>query len=384
VQLQLRRVVVEHGRLRGGRRRCDGGDPARSSATIRSREQELFVKRGAVFAVAVLIGGCTPEASDGVKASAPISEGECKVDDQCRGCTSCFDECLCGGGSSARCAESCNTAVDAGGGDASGPLTPYTATVATEAFDIPPGEEFYRCQDFANPFGRDVAILSSESFMTAGSHHMFVFQKPGARDGSLESCSGLEFQPYIHLSQQSQQRITYPRDVGRLFEAAHGLRVQIHYLNASSQTVRAEIAVTIRASDPDAVPVHAAQIFINTFSINIPPYSAGTANNRCSVPKDINVFSATSHMHQRGKLFTARADDGQLLYETNEWAEPPPWTLSPPRKIKAGGAILIHCDYQNDTDAPLYFGESAATNEMCVFVGSYYPANRGESITCPI
>ena len=36
----------------------------------------------------------------------------------------------------------------------------------------------------------------------------------------------------------------------------------------------------------------------------------------------------------------------------------------------------------NQTDQALSFGESAATNEMCIFVGGYYPANDGEAITC--
>lgn len=41
------------------------------------------------------------------------------------------------------------------------------------------------------------------------------------------------------------------------------------------------------------------------------------------------------------------------------------------------------CDYDNETDQTLTFGESAATNEMCIFVGAYYPPPTARrSIAC--
>jgi len=218
--------------------------------------------------------------------------------------------------------------------------------------------------------------------MTAGSHHMFVFLKPAAQNGDLEACSGLEFSQSIHLAQRSQQRSVYPPGVGRFLPASQGFRVQIHYLNVSSDTVHTEIAATIRADRPEAVPIHASGIFINTLGISVPPHSPGTADAACAVPNGANVFTAASHMHQHGVHFVARASDGQLLYETNQWAEPEPWVFEPPRKLDAGSSIRIHCDYQNNTDLTLTFGESAASNEMCIFAGGYYPAADGESVTC--
>jgi hypothetical protein len=251
-----------------------------------------------------------------------------------------------------------------------------------DGFDIPPGKVYFRCQNFENPFGRDVAILSTESFMTAGSHHMFVFQGGPNQNGDLEDCSGLEFEGYLHLAQRSEQRLEYPPGVGRFFSGSSGIRVQIHFLNATQDTVHAEVAVTLRADDPANVPVHASQLFINTLGISVPPFSKGTADNSCGVPADVNLFTATSHMHQHGVHFVARDDQGQLLYETNEWAEPAPWTFAPPRRLEAGTSVHIHCDYVNDSALSLSFGESAATNEMCIFAAAYYPAPDGTSITC--
>jgi hypothetical protein len=160
------------------------------------------------------------------------------------------------------------------------------------------------------------------------------------------------------------------------------LRLQVHYLNASPDTVHAEIAVTVRADDPEAVQALASHIFINNTSIDVPPFSPGHATNTCLIEKDVNLFTASSHMHKRGVYFTARDSDGQLLFETNDWEEPVPWRFEPPRRLRAGTEIQVDCDYQNDTAFPLSFGESADTNEMCIFTGSYYPAELFEAISC--
>ncbi|HVU04205.1 MAG TPA: hypothetical protein VHE30_20750 [Polyangiaceae bacterium] len=331
------------------------------------------------------LSGCSSTVASEERAPTHVVGTDCSPETACGGCATCFDACTCGGGATARCAEECHAAAPPERkGDSGAPVSEGSmiATLVTTAFDIPAGQEYFRCQNFENPFGADVALLSTESFMTPGAHHMFVFEAPGATNGELEPCSGLEFSANVHTTQRSQERLTYPPGVGRFLSGATGLRVQIHFLNTSEETVHGEIAVTLRGDPPDLVPIHASQIFINTASISVAPRSQGSAQKDCAIPKDINVFTAASHMHQHGTYYTARSSDGQLLYETNQWAEPVPWTFTPPRKLSAGSTITEHCDYDNDTDYSLGFGESAATNEMCIFTGAYYPAADGESIVC--
>lgn len=328
----------------------------------------------------VASAACTPSEPT---ANAVGSRGACTPESLCGGCGACFDGCLCGGGTARRCAEACaeSSTTDGGLSDA-GIEAPLVATFATDAFDIPPGEEYFRCQNFSNPFEQDVVVVSSESFMTSGSHHLFVFQGQGLTDGALEPCGGLEFSGFVHLAQTSQSVDSYPPGVGLYVGSGVGFRVLVHYLNTSPDTVHTQIAVTLHAAQPSAVPVHASHVFINTISISVPPHSTGSAHPSCGVPKDINVIRAVSHMHRHGTYFSARATDGQLIYETNEWADPAPWRFDPPRRLKAGSTINLDCEYRNDTDFALSFGESAATNEMCILAGTYYPAADGESITC--
>lgn len=367
---------------------------------------------GAILSLATLAVGCGGEqrgtaAHDGGQAGGGAEPTACSSGSGCTGCDSCFSECLCSENDAALCAERCSSVgtdsggpvepneppvmepPDAGAIDAGNPTNPPQApspdllarTLVVDTFDIPPGEEYFRCQNYANPFGADAVIVKTESFMTAGSHHLFVFQG-GFSPSPLESCGGLEFNPYLHLAQRPQQLMQFPEGVGKFFAAGEGIRIQAHYFNTTEETIHAEIAVTLHASPPEAVPNLASHLFINTLSISVQPYSAGTANKSCGVPHDVSLVTASSHMHQHGVYFVARSTGGQLIYETNEWAEPEPWMFEPPRPLAGGETVNIECQYENDTPFPLSFGESANTSEMCILAATYYPAPAGESITC--
>jgi hypothetical protein len=50
-------------------------------------------------------------------------------------------------------------------------------------------------------------------------------------------------------------------------------------------------------------------------------------------------------------------------------------------RLGAGTSITWSCTYVNDTSSPLTFGESAATNVMRIYQGTFYPV---ADITNPI
>ena len=331
------------------------------------------------------MAGCGSSPSDHARGTTRITK-DCTPESLCSACASCFEGCLCGGGSAARCTESCAAEASKDAGmprrDSGAPPADLPWTFVADAFDVPPGGETFRCQDFVNPYGRDVAVLSSEAFMTVGSHHMFFFLTEEPKTGPLVECSGLSFGTYLHLAQKSESRVDYPPGVGRLVPGSKGFQIMVHYLNSSTDKIHAVVAMTVHATDPGNVNIHASQIFANTLSVSVPPRTKTTVKHSCTIPKDVNLFTAASHMHSHGVHYIARSSDGQLLYETKDWAEPEPWSFSPPRLLKAGSTIDVACDFDNPSDQALSFGESAATNEMCIFVGGYYPALDGEAITC--
>jgi hypothetical protein len=77
-------------------------------------------------------------------------------------------------------------------------------------------------------------------------------------------------------------------------------------------------------------------------------------------------------MHKQGIHFVATTSTGQTLYDGTEWAEPTPKSFNPPLHLASGTRITWACTYNNTTGKTLTFGESAGTNEMCIFPGEFY------------
>ncbi|MFO0617620.1 MAG: hypothetical protein U0414_33810 [Polyangiaceae bacterium] len=257
-----------------------------------------------------------------------------------------------------------------------------TVTIELASFDVGPGEEVYKCQNFANPFGEDVEVSAFESHMTGGSHHLLLFYKNGASDGPLTDCSGLEFDATPYGTQLPDDQLDFPAGVAAAIPSGTGLRLQSHYLNVTSQTITAHVQVTFHLAEPGTVTDHAAVLFMVQPDISVPPMSTKTINYDCSVPVDMRVMKASSHMHKHGTNFHSTVA-GQMFFDTTDWDEPTPKIFDPVRELKAGEPIHFECTFKNDTPNTLTFGESAATDEMCILTASFYPAPAGlPTITC--
>ena len=251
-----------------------------------------------------------------------------------------------------------------------------------EAFDLEPGAETYKCQTFQNPFGKNVAVLQAQSRMTRGSHHLAVFRVEDNADRAIEDCSGLEFHATIHSAQTPIGKTTYPDGVGAFLSGAEGVRLNAHYVNLTESAIHAEVRVAIDYSDPESVEFTAAQIYLNDSRLDIPP-GRGSAGGSIALPEqlnDIKLISGQSHMHRRGVEFHAMFEDGTPIYASDTWSEPPMKAYAPPLPLADVAAIAWQCEYENETDGHLKFGESADTDEMCVFTGFYYPAPQGQML----
>jgi hypothetical protein len=227
----------------------------------------------------------------------------------------------------------------------------------------------------------DADLAEFESHMTAGSHHLILFYKPDiTQDGPLEDCSGLEFEATPYLSQRPDDSLSFPTGVAALVPRTMGLRVQAHYLNTGAQAVTAHVAVTLHEAAAGTVTQHAGVLFVNEPHIQIAPYQTGVVTHQCALPFDMSMTKAISHMHRHGTKFDATIA-GTTLIDTTQWADPPPAVLAPPWQVKGGDTLSFSCTFVNDMAQTLTFGESAATNEMCALVVSFYPVPDASAVT---
>jgi hypothetical protein len=257
-----------------------------------------------------------------------------------------------------------------------------TVTITLDEFVVQPGEEVYKCQNFANPLGADIEIQEFASEMTPGSHHLLLFYRDGAEDGPLEDCSGLEFAATPYSTQLPQDSVRFPDGVAALLPADSGIRLQSHYLNVTPEPITAQVQVKLRLAEEGSVVDHAGVLFVVKTQIQVEPHTTEVVEFDCDIPIDMKVMKASSHMHKHGTFFTSSVE-GETLYETETWDEPEPGYFDPVREISAGDALHFECTFQNDTEETLTFGESAASNEMCILVASFYPTPPGlPTITC--
>lgn len=248
-----------------------------------------------------------------------------------------------------------------------------------QTVDIPvaANSELVKCQNFKNPFGKDVAILESDSTMVS-SHHMFVFHDPSFNSdtNSVADCSGIEFHDLLHMSQTPEGDIPYPSGVGRVLPGTDGLRILVHLLNPGTTALTAHVQVRFRVVAPSDVATHAVSLFFNNAILTVPT-GVSTQSRTFSIPNDIKVMLAVSHMHSRATAFSATTNTGQTIYMGDNWNEPVPTRYNPAIDVARGSIVTWACTYNNKTGSTLTFGESANTNEMCILAGIAYPKTPG-------
>jgi hypothetical protein len=207
---------------------------------------------------------------------------------------------------------------------------------------------------------------------------MFVFHDSSFNQdtNAVADCSGIEFHDLLHLAQTPQQSIVYPAGVGRSLKAADGLRILVHLLNPGSQAATARVTVKMRWVAPTAVQSLAVAVFLNN-AVLVVPTGVTTQSRTFTVPSDIKLMSAVSHMHSRATSFSATTNTGTVIYQGTNWNEPSPTQFNPNMSISQGTIITWACTYNNTTGMTLTFGESAKTNEMCILAGVAYPAKAG-------
>ncbi len=251
------------------------------------------------------------------------------------------------------------------------------AMIQTVDIPVPANSEQVMCQNFKNPFGKDVAILESDSTMVS-SHHMFVFHGSSynADTNSVSDCSGIEFHDLLHMSQTPEGDIVYPPGVGRVLSGTDGLRLLVHLLNPGTTALTARVTVKFRTVAPSDVATHAVSLFFNNAILTVPT-GVSTQSRTFSIPNDIKVMLAVSHMHSRATAFSATTNTGQVVYQGTNWDEPVPTKYNPAMDVAKGSIVTWSCTYNNKTGMTLTFGESANTNEMCILAGVAYPKTPG-------
>ena len=256
---------------------------------------------------------------------------------------------------------------------------------------LQPGEEQTYCWYTTVPLTAATGVKLWESRMTPGSHHLIVFMTQNAikPDGTLEpNCGlsgggGLNSLPiWSYSAQTEEQQAPMPDGVGMAINANQHLYVQMHYLNTSDQDLK--VHVTINGwTFPAGTSFMKAQAFVSyNTQIDIPAGVGmkASATGTCSnVPKGVNFFALSTHSHRRS-VETKVFDGSNQILDSTDWQHPtiksyltdaPTWKF-----YQFQNSLTYTCNYVNDLNQEVVQGDSAATNEMCMAVGYFFPADQ--------
>ena len=310
----------------------------------------------------------------------------------------------------------------------------------TPEFDVAAGQEVQNCYFFEVPdlaAGEDLWIDRFELALNPGSHHMNVFrvntilgldpadgepidlggvQGTAIYDGECWNSGNWSDWALVGNSQESSLDEpvvdwSLPDGVAQRFVPGERLMLQIHYVNATTQTTpfRGRGGVNFhRSSGGDSIEL--GTMFATQQSIRICRSSPEVSfTSGCSMPVGVTttVAAANGHFHSRGREFRIYAWDGvttdpptedEMFYQSGDWAEPEMATELDVA-LADGGGIRWTCDFRwyepevgcdeidaNDPqqagDCCYTFGPIVDTSEHCNVFLYYYPKVERSDITC--
>ncbi|HEU0029456.1 MAG TPA: hypothetical protein VFQ53_02400 [Kofleriaceae bacterium] len=280
------------------------------------------------------------------------------------------------------------TAALAACGDNVEPIDPEPQPIVLEMqATIPAGTELEYCKFVEIP---DAWVTHDSVEFTGGSHHVLLYQTSyttiptaktdgtpvdtsGVFDCSDGATNGWSITKLIGGSQnrEGDALLAFPPGVG--IHVGGIALINVHYINGLDAPLPTDVTITLDTMREDEVTAEGDILFLYNPLIAIPAGQTASAHWRCPVYSDITITNVQSHMHSRGVGYEARVDDAEPFYVNDRW-EGVPVRRYDGFTVKAGSTLDYHCDYRNTEARSIYQGPRT-TDEMCMLIGSYYPAD---------
>lgn len=256
------------------------------------------------------------------------------------------------------------------------------------SFTVGASTEDFECTYVTMPATAGFIVAGQHEY-TVGSHHLLIYRTnltsipAGQASPTLGGCYDATatymstITGVVYPAATPVGELTMPPGVGLPFSANEIFLFQVHYLNATATPISAHVSVHL-TTQTTPVQQNAGVLFFYDPFIYVPQGGLATASMRCPIPQNITMFTEGSHYHSRGVnyqayLDTSSAPAGSPFYTSNNWASPTIDLDTMP--IEAGSYIRYYCDYDNTQGTQDYIqGQSAEYNEMCMYIGLYYPA----------
>jgi hypothetical protein len=250
--------------------------------------------------------------------------------------------------------------------------------------EIAPGQDITLCTylDYTAP--ADLDIVDYKGFQSDQGHHTILYGAAQTKPAGTHECTEDDMFNVRYLggggTDATVEAGVLPPGIAFRVRQGTQLMMVSHWINMTDVPVRAQAVYNLTAQAPSAAVEPGDLFTIVTTRISLES-GRGTARAECLLGSDLSFFLIGGHAHEYATHVTIsrQAPEGepQVVYDTS-WApdlifDTPldQYTKEEPYQMQAGDRVIVDCEYENTTGAPLAF-----PTEMCVGFGYYFPATR--------
>jgi hypothetical protein len=269
---------------------------------------------------------------------------------------------------------------------------------------VMPSQEIFLCYYVTLP-STQIEVGGFQSWMSSGSsHHFIVYQSTGQfagaaqPSGTISACGGGAGQwVYATSTPGTVVSMNMPQGVGYPFPASTQIVLNMHFINPGSTPLYPKVKLNILFASN--VQYQAASMVSFNIKINVPAATSTgpgtqTVSGTCTAPAGSKFFIMSTHTHKHATAAVVNYVHGgqtteivhtgtaptypvdQMAGTGTDWEHPGvgQWTAPNFLTVSSGDTFTYSCSYSNTASTPVTVGETAASNEMCMAVGYYFPA----------
>ncbi|MGH7271667.1 MAG: hypothetical protein ACREJ3_14645 [Polyangiaceae bacterium] len=275
------------------------------------------------------------------------------------------------------------TSSDGGsmGNQGSGSPPPGYVRFTSDAVTVPADSSKQWIQWVQAPLDHDVDIVDIQGSQSPGGHHAVLYSTTDIEPvGTMRVWKDSDIVTAHFLGGiggEGGSALKLPEGAVFRLRAGQALALQVHYLNATTQSLQGTTRVDVEFAPPSPTDRLASLLTNTALTFSVPAHGKLHVNVSCKLTQDVSVLMYSNHLHQWGtSALTTLADTSgaQTVLKSDpswnsEWTTNPNFTkmtVDAPLVIKAGETLSTSCDWSNTTSQPLAF-----PSEMCVFLAFY-------------
>ncbi|MCI4667673.1 MAG: hypothetical protein MRZ79_05885 [Bacteroidia bacterium] len=224
---------------------------------------------------------------------------------------------------------------------------------------------------------QDIYVNKFEVLCRPGTHHLIAYGFHDERDPSNPAIGVMRDQNLadgrvnFNLNmgsgamycgaQEPNFTLQLPPGIAIRIPANASLDMNSHYFNVTNQTLFGEVFLNMTTIPVDSVKELLEIHPISNESVLLLPKNASTSIEYSETFwRRTEIRQMFAHMHKRGEVFSVYkvggANDGELLYVSNDYQHPPYKFFDPPLVIEEGEGIKTYVQYNNETDREIRYG----------------------------